>query len=148
MSMAVSGMGGGTPQVWSGASRRVPPAQKMANLFQQIDSSGSGTITKAQFDQAFQTLNPPAGVKAMGADAVFAKLDPSGSGSVSKQDFVAGMTSSMSQLRQQHQHRQTDASAAGSFAQTLAASVNALASLGSTTPPISAVSGSTIDTTA
>lgn len=67
------------------------PQQKMANLFQQIDTAGSGRITKAQFEQAFNKGVLPPAVKAAGVDAAFSKLDPSGSGSVSKQEFIKGM---------------------------------------------------------
>jgi Ca2+-binding EF-hand superfamily protein len=100
MSMGVSGVGGGySPQAMSGASARMSPATKMANVFSQIDTSGSGSITQSQFTQAFQTMKPTAGFKAMGATAVFQALDPSGSGTVTKQSFVQGMTQLMSQLR-------------------------------------------------
>ena len=83
----------------SGASSSGPPQQKMSSLFDSIDTSGSGSITKAQFDQAFQSKNPPAVFQKQGADATFASLDPSGTGSVSKQDFVAGMSKLMASLR-------------------------------------------------
>jgi Ca2+-binding EF-hand superfamily protein len=100
MSMSVSGVAGSfSPQAMSGASMRAPPAQKMTNLFNKIDTSGSGSITKAQFTQAFQTMKPTAGFVAMGASAVYAALDPTQSGSVSKQSFVSGMTSLMAQFR-------------------------------------------------
>jgi hypothetical protein len=39
----------------SGASFGAPPQQKMSNLFDSIDTSGSGSITQSQFEQAFQT---------------------------------------------------------------------------------------------
>ena len=128
MSAAISGLGmAGAPQAMTGASRRMPPAQKMANLFAQIDISGSGSITKAQFEQAFSALKPPSGFKSMGADAVFAKLDPNGTGSVSKQDFISGMTQMMLQVRQQrHQHHE---SPAPSPTQTVDASLNNLSQL-------------------
>ncbi len=101
MSMAISGAAGsGTAQAMSGASMRMPPAQKMAHVFAKIDTSGSGTISKSQFEQAFQSLKMPASFKAMGADAVFSKLDANSTGSVSKQDFVSSMKSSISQMRQ------------------------------------------------
>ncbi len=77
----------------------MPSQQKMTNLFNQIDSSGAGSITQAQFDQAFQSLNPPAVFKQQGADAIFAALDPPGTGSVLKQDFIAGMSNLMASLR-------------------------------------------------
>lgn len=133
MSMSISGMGSTfMPQVMSGASSRMPPTQKMSNLFQQIDTSGSGSISKAQFEQAFQKLNPPPAIKAMGADAVFNKLDPNGTGTVSKQDFINGMKSLMT-----HGHHVGAANASGgqggavpSPAQTLAGSLDSLNALG------------------
>lgn len=74
-----------------GSKPPVSPQQKMANLFQQIDTTNSGRITRAQFEQAFNKGVLPPAVKAAGVDAAFSKLDPSGSGSVSKQDFIKGM---------------------------------------------------------
>jgi hypothetical protein len=85
--------------VMSGASAGSPPQQKMTSLFDQIDSSGSGSISQAQFLQAFQTMNPPAVFQNQGADAIFSALDPSGSGSVSKPDFVSTMSKLMVSLR-------------------------------------------------
>ena len=85
--------------VVSGASTSAPPQQKMSSLFNSIDTAGSGTITQAQFDQAFQTKNPPAVFQKQGADAIWAALDPSGSGTVSKQDFVSTMSKLMASLR-------------------------------------------------
>lgn len=96
----VSGVSGGYGiQTMSGASARMPPAAKMTSLFNKIDRSGSGSITKSQFFQAFNTMRPTAGFKAMGADAVFSALDPYNSGSVSQSNFVAGMTNLMAQFR-------------------------------------------------
>lgn len=85
------------PQVKSGASKPASPQQKLSSLFQQIDTAGKGSITKAQFEQAFNKLNTPPAVKAIGADAAFSKLDPKGTGSVSKQDFIKGMEAIMTQ---------------------------------------------------
>ena len=68
-----------------------PAHQKMSQLFDMIDASGSGSISKTQFQQAFQAMNPPAKFQAMGADQIWAKLDSSGTGSVSRQDFVSTM---------------------------------------------------------
>lgn len=121
----VSSMAAMMPQVVSGASMRMPPSQKMANLFQQIDTSNTGSITKSQFEQAFKTLNPPPAIKAQGADAVFSKLDPNGTGSVSKQDFINGMKSVMAQSRAHH---------AEAAPQTLSGSLNALNKVGSQAP--------------
>lgn len=133
MSMAISSMGAGVPRVMSGASPRKSSTQKMADLFQKIDTAGSGSIAKAQFEQAFQNRSAPPAFKEMGADAIFAKLDPNETGSVSKQDFVDGMKMLMKQIHQQHhQHHQVAANSwiAPSPAQMLASSMNALNSLG------------------
>lgn len=119
----ISAMGAAMPQIVSGASMRMPPSQKMNSLFQQIDTNNTGSISKDQFMQAFQTLNPPKGFQQLGANAIWAKLDANGTGSVSKQDFVNGMTSMMSQIRQHHHHNEANA-------QALAGSINALNALG------------------
>ena len=144
---SISAIGGGMPPVSTGASMRMPPAQKMSALFDKIDTSGSGTITKAQFEQAFQSMNPPKGVQQMGADSVWAKLDPNGTGSVSKQDFVSGMTSQMSQIRQQHHHHGGGSQNAPAPSATITSSLNSLNSLGNTDSG-SSTSGSSINTTA
>lgn len=144
---SVSAVGGGMPQVSSGASMRMSPAQKMSALFDKIDTSGSGTITKAQFEQAFQNMNPPKGVQQMGADSVWAKLDPNGTGSVSKQDFVSSMTSLMSQVRQHHHLRGSSSQNAPAPAATITSSLNSLNSLGNVNTNSSAAGGS-INTTA
>ena len=79
----------------SGASSGAPPQQKMSNLFDAIDTSGSASITQAQFEQAFQTQNSPAVFQQQGAATIFAALDPNGTGSVSKQGFVSTMSGLM-----------------------------------------------------
>ena len=100
MSMGISGIGNASAvDVMSGASAGMMPQQKMSSLFDKIDSSGSGTISQAQFDQAFQSFNPPAVFQQQGAGAIFSALDPNGTGSVSKQDFVSGMSKLMVSLR-------------------------------------------------
>jgi len=137
MSAVISGLGM-APQAMTGASMHMPPAQKMFDLFSQIDASGSGSITKAQFELAFNTLNPPAGFKSMGADAVFAKLDPNGTGAVSKQDFKNGMLQMMSQIRQQRLESMTQTQIP-TPAQTIDTSLDSLNQL---------VIGSNINTTA
>src|ERR1017187_5574877 len=92
---------GGPPNldIVSGASGNMPPNQKMSSLFNSIDTSGAGTINQAQFNQAFQTLNPPAVFQAQGANAIWSSLDPNGTGNVSKPDFVNMMKDLMVQLR-------------------------------------------------
>jgi len=124
----------------SGASYGAPPQQKMSNLFDSIDASGSGSITQAQFEQAFQSKNPPAVFQKQGADAIFAALDPSGSGSVSKQDFVSTMSKLMASLR-------ADGSApSGSQpADTLTASLQALNQIDPSHVPPTAPPGTLIN---
>lgn len=110
MSSPISGAGTTTAEhIWSGASPAMSPTQKMSDLFDQIDSSGSGSISQSQFTQAFQTMNPPASFQSAGVSSVWAQLDPNGSGSVSRQDFTNGMTVLMQQLRGHHLGRAASA---------------------------------------
>ena len=142
--MDVTGVGaaGGMHAV-SGASSSGPPQQKMSDLFDSIDSSGSGSITKSQFDQALQSKNPPAVFQKQGADAIFAALDPNGTGSVSKQDFVSGMKQLMVSLRA------NDSAPAGSSTSqasaSVAASVQSLNSIDPSSLPQTTSPGSLID---
>lgn len=99
MSMSVYGVAGAVaPQAMTGASAKAPPFQKMANVFSQVTTPGSGVITKDQFVTAFNTMNPPQAFQNMGANSVFEALDPQGAGAVNRQDFIKGMTSLMRQL--------------------------------------------------
>jgi Ca2+-binding EF-hand superfamily protein len=124
MSSAISGVGGGySSQVVSGASMHMPPAQRMSQLFQKIDPNGTGSITKAQFESAFQSLNPPSRLKSLGADAIFSKLDPNNTGSVSKQDFVNGMKNVMAELRAQ---RNSASSSSANASATISSSLQSL----------------------
>src|SRR5450631_481410 len=127
----------------SGASYGAPPQQKMSNLFDSIDTSGSGSITQSQFDQAFQTKNPPSVFQKQGADAIFAKLDPNGTGSVSKQDFVSTMSKLMASLR-----ADGPAQSGSQPTDTLAASLQALNQLDPTTVPANAAPGSLLNLSA
>ena len=142
--MDVTGVGaaGGMHAV-SGASTSGPPQQKMSDLFDSIDTSGSGSITQSQFDQVFQSKNPPAVFQKQGADAIFAALDPSGTGSVSKQDFVSGMKQLMATLRA------NDSAPAGSSTSqasaSVAASVQSLNSIDPSSLPQTTSPGSLID---
>ena len=112
----------------SGASAGMPPQQKMTSLFDQIDTSGSGSISQAQFAQAFQSMNPPAVFQNQGADAIFSALDPSGSGSVSKPDFVSVMSKLMASLRAE---KGGSAASDSSVSNTLSAGLQSLESVGS-----------------
>ena len=122
MSTPISGPGGtGAPPMVTGASWSGPPQQKFSSLFDSIDTAGSGSITKSQFQTAFQTKSPPAAFKQLGVDAVYAQLDPKGSGQISKSTFVSVMSGLSSSLRSQS----SDAGAA----QTVAASSASLQAL-------------------
>ena len=58
--------------------------QYQQDLFSQIDSNGSGSITQTQLEQAVTA----AGGTTQGADALYAQLDPNNTGSVSEQQFA------------------------------------------------------------
>ena len=101
MSFEIAGVSAGATaiQTMTGPSATAPARQKMSSLFDQIDTAGNGSITNAQFAQAFQTMNPPPGFQAMGADAVYSQLDPQKTGSVSRSDFVNTMSMLSTSLR-------------------------------------------------
>jgi hypothetical protein len=124
----------------SGASSGAPPQQKMSSLFDSIDTSGSGSITQSQFEQAFQTKNPPAVFQQQGADAIFASLDPTGTGSVSKQDFVSTMSGLMASLR-----AGGSAQSGSQPANTLNASLQALSQINPASVPSTAAPGTLIN---
>jgi hypothetical protein len=124
----------------SGASTGAPPQQKMSNLFDSIDTSGSGSINQSQFEQAFQTKNPPAVFQNQGAKAIFASLDPNGTGNVSKQDFVSTMSGLMASLR-----ADPTAQSASPPADTLTASLRALNQIDPSNVPSTASSGTLIN---
>jgi Ca2+-binding EF-hand superfamily protein len=124
----------------SGASSGAPPQQKMSSLFDSIDTSGSGSITQSQFEQAFQTKNPPAVFQQQGAGAIFASLDPTGTGSVSKQDFVSTMSGLMASLR-----AGGSAQSGSQPANTLNASLQALNQINPASVPSTAAPGALIN---
>jgi hypothetical protein len=98
--MNVSGVGGGmATQATSGASMRMSPTQKFSSLFDKIDTSGSGSIGKQQFEQAFASLKMPPRFRSEGAESVFSKLDNDGDDKVSKDDFITGMIGQMQAAR-------------------------------------------------
>ncbi len=138
MSMAVTGIGAGSGIMpMTGASSRMPPQQKMSNLFNAIDGSGSGSITQAQFSQAFQTMNPPAAIAAQGANAVWSQLDPNGAGSVSKAGFISGMKNVMAAVHKGGHHQHGDGGPSPST------STNTLTSAGQTLDGLGSGSGTT-----
>ena len=124
----------------SGASSSGPPQQKMSDLFDSIDTAGTGSITQAQFDQAFQTKNPPAVFQQQGADATFAALDPNGTGSVSRQDFVSGMSKLMVSLRADN-----SGSSASQSQNSLSASLQSLNQIDPASVSPTAAAGSLVD---
>lgn len=124
----------------SGASSGAPPQQKMSNLFDSIDTGGSGNITQALFEQAFQTQNPPAVFQNQGAQAIFASLDPTGSGSVSKRDFVSTMSGLMASLRAGNSGQSTSQPT-----ETLTASLQALNQIDPASVPSTAAPGTLVN---
>ena len=135
--MAIAGIAGmGSPQVVSGASPYSTPTNKMSNLFSQIDTSGAGAITQNQFNQAFQTMNPPGVFRAAGADSIFSQLDPNGTGSVSQPDFISGMVGLMRALRGGSTSDASASTAQGtSPADTLASGLQSFNQLGGSSDP-------------
>ena len=140
--MDISGVGaaGGMHAV-SGASSSGPPQQKMSSLFDSIDTSGSGNITQSQFEQAFQTKNPPAAFQKQGAGAIFASLDPNGTGTVSKADFVSTMSKLMASLRADNGGQSGSPSSQGS----LQASLQSLNQIDPASVPQNAAPGSLLN---
>jgi Ca2+-binding EF-hand superfamily protein len=63
------------------------PIQQYQNLFNQIDTSGSGSITESELEQAVTS----AGGTTQAADALYSDLDPNNTGSVSEQQFVGAL---------------------------------------------------------
>jgi hypothetical protein len=122
----------------------------MANLFDSIDTSNSGMISKSDFEQAFKSMNPPASFKAAGADTVWAKLDPNGTGQVSKKDFTDIMVAQMKALRGHHHHNDGGHhSSSQDGAAYLSQSASFLDALGSSnTPQEGSISGSILNTLA
>ena len=102
MSLSLSATGTNAADNRPDSGPAMSPTQRMSNLFDQIDTSSTGSITQSQFEQAFKAMNPNSS-KAT-ADAVWSKLDPNGTGQVSKQGFIDGMTTMMKQMRGAHHH--------------------------------------------
>lgn len=125
----------------SGASSSGPPQQKMSSLFDSIGTSGSGSITQAQFEQAFQSKSPPGVFQKQGADAIFAALDPNGTGSVSRHDFVSTMSKLMASLRADNAGQ----SGSQSSQSSLAASLQSLTQIDPASVPQKAAPGSLVN---
>lgn len=100
MSVPISGANVvATPSTVTSASWAGPPQQKFSSLFNAIDTSGAGLISKAQFEQAFATRNPPQSFQKQGVQAIYNHLDPAGTGVVSKGTFVSVMSALSVSLR-------------------------------------------------
>ena len=139
MSLSISGMGAtSAPQIVSGASSYASPSAKMTSLFGKIDSGNSGSITRGQFQQAFDRLNPPASFRAQGANAIFNQLDPNRSGSVSKSHFVRGMTAMMRSFKTAGARGAsavpTESNSSDAASQSLSQSLQSLLQLGRSAP--------------
>lgn len=93
-----------------------------------ISMGGMGGINKQQLAQAFQQMNPPRPFQQAGLEQVWGQLDQKNSGTVSKQEFVTGMTTLMTQLRQQP--AMADAASMQNPAQTVKTSMDALNNIG------------------
>ena len=81
---------------WPGPSNGGPSGQLAQSLFSQIDSNGTGSITKSELEQAVTS----AGGTTQAADALYAQLDPNNTGSVSEQQFAQ----TLSQVMPHHHH--------------------------------------------
>lgn len=117
MAGSVSGLGGGAmPKIVSGASKRASSSQGLSQMFQTMDTSGAGSISKSNLQSALQNLSLPSSVKSLGADTLFNKLDTNKTGSVSRQDFVSGLRKIMSGLQVQGASSTQNGSSASSSA--------------------------------
>jgi len=63
------------------------PYSVQQSLFNEIDTSGSGSITKSGLEQAVTT----AGGTTAAADALYSDLDPNNTGSVTQQQFAQNL---------------------------------------------------------
>jgi Ca2+-binding EF-hand superfamily protein len=105
MTNAISGMGGASAyagvQTMTGPSAMAPTREKMTRLYNQIDTSGAGSISQSQFSSAFQSLAKPASFQALGASAVFSQLGGAAGGNVSRSEFINGMSALSARLKGQ-----------------------------------------------
>lgn len=119
--------------------RAATPADPIANLYQQMDTEGKGSITRAQFQQAFTKTPPPGAVKTMGVEAAFNKLDPQGSGVVSRQAFIKGMDAILNakpSAPAPATNTENKATAVANNAPAITAGTTATAPIPVSTPPI------------
>jgi hypothetical protein len=115
----------------------IAKAHRFTRMFDSIDTSGSGSITETQFDQAFanvdltsgQTITKVANVtlpKPFGqsAPAVWSQIDPTNTGTLTEQQFVTGMNSLLINIRAQAQQATSAASSTSQAIQQISAGAN------------------------
>ena len=113
-------------QGWPGASSSQQGGQLAQSLFSQIDSSGTGSITQSELEQAITA----AGGTKEAADALYAKLDPNNTGSVTEPQFAQGLSQAMPHHHHHHGGGGATPSATdGSSANGSSSAADALASL-------------------
>ena len=109
---------------WPGSGGADPMSQLAQSMFSQIDTSGTGSITKSELEQAVTK----AGGTTQAADALYAQLDPNNTGSVSEQQFSQGVSQLMPH---HHHHHHADAGNADSAQGALASLLNGAQGSGS-----------------
>jgi Ca2+-binding EF-hand superfamily protein len=87
-------------QGWPGNSSNGPIGTLAQNLFSQIDTSGSGSFTQQDLEQAVTAV----GGTTQAADALYAQLDPNGTGSVTEQQLAQYLSQSAPHGAQHHHH--------------------------------------------
>lgn len=147
MSMTVAGASGAWSGAKTGASTRMSPQQKYSNVFDQIDTAGSGTITKSQFEQAFSSLKMPPSFRRAGADSVFSQLDPNGTGSASKQNFVSGMIDQMKAMRASRAQSAPSSDGDADFDALVKSLSSSAGNAGTTAEAATGAAGTTLDVT-
>jgi len=112
---------------WPGAPGAASPGGLVQSLFNEIDTSGSGSITKSELETAVTA----AGGTTTAADALYAQLDPNNTGSVTEQQFAQ----TLSQLKPHHHHFGGANADGGNSAQDALASLFQADGTGGTTSP-------------
>jgi Ca2+-binding EF-hand superfamily protein len=80
-------------------NRPDPAAQKTDQLFSQLDSTGKGSIERADLQSAFDKIATKATLK---ADQLFAKLDADSDGKVTQNEFSGAINRLAEQLDQHY----------------------------------------------
>jgi hypothetical protein len=111
--MSIGWVGGnGTTNQGQGtaATQRPDPAQLAQKLFQQLDTSGQGYLSKSDLQAALDKVTlskeglaassaSAASDTGSSADALMAKLDSNGDGKISEQEFTDALSSAAQQMR-------------------------------------------------